>query len=91
MKTYIIFSVPIKEEHDNGKTITYKVKFNDSCRFMQSKNYQTLLITYLKLIIRIAKHAWGGKISNQNVSLSDLEIIDWITDARNAREHLPTQ
>ena len=34
---YITFSVPIKKEHDNGKTITYKIKFIDSCRFMPSK------------------------------------------------------
>ena len=34
---YITFSVPIKKEHDNGKTITYKIKFIDSCRFMRSK------------------------------------------------------
>ena len=34
---YITFSVPIKKEHDNGKTITYKIKFIDSCRFMQNK------------------------------------------------------
>ena len=33
----ITFSVPYKKEHDNGKTITYKIKFSDSCRFMQSK------------------------------------------------------
>ena len=34
---YISFSVPIKKEHDNDKTITYKLKFIDTCRFMQSK------------------------------------------------------
>ena len=34
---YITFSVPIKNELDNGKTITYKIKFVDSFRFMQSK------------------------------------------------------
>ena len=33
---YIIFSAPIKKELDNGKTITYKLNFIDSCRFMQS-------------------------------------------------------
>ena len=33
---YITFSTPIKKEHDNGKTTTYKVKFVDSCRFVQS-------------------------------------------------------
>ena len=33
---YITFSIPIKKEND-GKTITYKIKFIDTCRFMQSK------------------------------------------------------
>ena len=33
---YINFSVSIKKEHDNDKTTTYKLKFFDSCRFMQS-------------------------------------------------------
>ena len=34
---HISFSVPIKKEHNNGETITYKIKFIDSCRFMLSK------------------------------------------------------
>ena len=34
---YITFSIPIKKEHDNGKTITYKIKFIDSCRKMSHK------------------------------------------------------
>ena len=34
---YITFSVPIKKEHDNGKTITYKIKFINTCRFAPSK------------------------------------------------------
>ena len=34
---YISFSVPIKKEHDNDKTVTYKIKFVDTCRFMPSK------------------------------------------------------
>ena len=33
---YIPFSVPIKKEPDNDKTITYKIKFIDSFRFMSS-------------------------------------------------------
>ena len=33
---YITFSVPIKKELHNGKTITYKIKFIDSFRFMSS-------------------------------------------------------
>ena len=31
------------------------------------------------------------KISNQNVNLLDLKIIDSITDVKNAREHLLNQ
>ena len=34
---YITFSIPIKKENDDGKTITYKIKFIDTCRFMQRK------------------------------------------------------
>ena len=32
----ITFSVPIKKEHDNGKPSIYRLKFIDSCGFMQS-------------------------------------------------------
>ena len=72
---YISFSVPIKKEHENDKTITYKSRFIilvDSCKV----NYQNLLITSLELIIKIAKYAWRVKISNQNVILLVLEKID---------------
>ena len=35
MEKYITFSVPVKKECDNNnKTITYKLKFIDSFRFM---------------------------------------------------------
>ena len=33
---YNTFSVPIKKEHNNGKSLTYKIKFIDSFRFMSS-------------------------------------------------------
>ena len=36
MEKYITFSVSIKKECKNGKTITCKLKFIDSSRFMQS-------------------------------------------------------
>ena len=32
---YITFYVPIKKDHSNGKTTTYKLKFVDSYRFMK--------------------------------------------------------
>ena len=36
-RKYISFSVPIKKEHDNDKTITYKLKFINTCRFVRRK------------------------------------------------------
>ena len=33
---YITFSVPTRKD-DNNKKITYKLKFIDSCRYMESK------------------------------------------------------
>ena len=36
MGNYITFSVPIKKEFNNGKTVTYKLKFMDSIRFMKN-------------------------------------------------------
>ena len=37
MEKSITFSGPIKKEHDNGKTITFKIKFIDTCRLIKSK------------------------------------------------------
>ena len=36
MEKYITFSAPIKKKCDNGKTITYKLRFIDSFRFMST-------------------------------------------------------
>ena len=36
MEKYITFSVPIKKECDGGKTITHKLRFIDSFRFMST-------------------------------------------------------
>ena len=33
---YITFSVPIKKELDNGKTVAYKLNFIDSVRFIST-------------------------------------------------------
>ena len=46
---YITFSVPIKKEN-NGKTIIYKIKFVDTCRFMQSKLSDLVNLLGLKII-----------------------------------------
>ena len=39
---YITFSVPISKELDNGKTITYKLKFIDGFRFMSTSLWSLL-------------------------------------------------
>ena len=36
MEKYITFSVPIKKECDDGKTITHKLRFIDSFRFIST-------------------------------------------------------
>ena len=36
MENYITFSVPIKKELNNGRIVTYKLKFIDSIRFMKN-------------------------------------------------------
>ena len=67
---YISFSVPIKKEHDNGKTTTYKIKFIDSWRCMRSK--LSYLVDNLREINnKDCKTYMERKISNQNVNLLD--------------------
>ena len=36
MENYITFSVPIKKELNSGETVTYKIRFIDSLRFMST-------------------------------------------------------
>ena len=57
---YITFSVPIKKELDNSKTVMYKLKFIDSFTFMP----------YLKNFIAIS-----AKIVNLNLTICLSKII----------------
>ena len=72
---YITFSVPIKKEHDNGKTITHKLKFIDSYRFMQSK-LSDLADNLSEINKKECKAYMEKKILNQNAILSSSKIID---------------
>ena len=36
MEKYIAFSVPVTKELENGKMITYKIKFSNTVKFMAS-------------------------------------------------------
>ena len=66
---YITFSVPIKKEHNNGKTARYKLKFISSFRLCQPY-YQILLIMYLIGFINIS-----ANIVNLNLAISLSKII----------------
>ena len=54
-KKYITFSVPISKKLDNGKTITYRLKYIDSFRFIStslSSLVDNLFETYKKEYVR---------------------------------------
>ena len=72
---YITFSVPIKKELDNDKTIIYKLKFIDSCRFMPTP-LSSLVDNLSEINRKECKKCMRKIILNQNVSLSNLKIID---------------
>ena len=72
---YVTFSVPIKNELDNVKIVTYKLKFIDSYRFM-STSLSDLVDNLSEILKKNANHAWKEEILNQNVILSGLKIID---------------
>ena len=57
---YITFSVLLKKENDNGKKITYKLKFVIAIDLCQLR-YKILLITYLEFMIKNVKNAWKEK------------------------------
>ena len=73
---YISFSVSIKRErhNDSGKTITYKLKFIDSCRFMPSK-LSNFVDNLSEINDKDCKTCIERKILNQNVNLLGLKIM----------------
>ena len=86
---YITFSVPIKKELDNGKTSTYKLKFIDSYRFMQSK-LSDLVDNLSKINKKECDECMKTKLS-QNVNLSDLKMTDYITNVKNIEKDIISQ
>ena len=57
---YITFSVPLKKENDNGKKITYKLKFIDSYRFM-STSLSNVVDNLSGIHAKECKNAWKEK------------------------------
>ena len=72
---YITFSVPIKKELDNNKTIIYKLKFIDSYRLMPT-SLSDLVDNLSEINKKECNTCMGKKSLNQNVILSDLKIKD---------------
>ena len=73
---YITFSVPIKKELDNGKTITYKLKFIDSFRFM-STSLSSLTDNLSEIYKKECKGCKERRKIDQNVILLGLKIINY--------------
>ena len=71
----ITFSVPIKKECDNGKTILYKLKFIGSFRFM-STSLSSLVDNFSEIYKKECKKFMERKKSYQNVDLLVLKIIN---------------
>ena len=76
MEKYITFSVPIKKECDNGKTIAYKLRFIDSFRFMSTSLSELVDNMSGKSFNSIeCKKCIERKKLNQNVILLGLKVI----------------
>ena len=80
---YITFSVPIKEELYDGKTITQELKFIDSFRYMQSS--LSKLVNNLSEIYSKKFRGCKEKKSSQNSILYGLKIINYIINATNVK------
>ena len=72
---YITFSVPIKKENEDGKTIKQKIKFIDTCRFMQSK-LSDLADKLSEINNKDYKKCKERRKLDQNMNLLGLRIID---------------
>ena len=84
-KKYITFSVPLKKE--NGKiTITYKLKFIDSYRFM-STSLSNLVDNLSGIHDKECKKCMERKKLGWIVNLLDLKMVAWIINAKNAKNH----
>ena len=71
----------MKKELDNGKTITYKLKFIDSFRFMS-----TALSILADNLSEIYNKKLEIKIANLSVILLGLKITNYMANAKNVKK-----
>ena len=69
------FSVSIKKELDNDKTVTYKLKFIDSFRFMTNK-LSDLVDNLFEIYKNNAKYTWKEEKPSHDAIFLDLKIIN---------------
>ena len=76
-KIYYLFNTKLKKKkkNDDGKTITYKIKFIDTCRFMQRK-LSNLADNLSEINNKDCKKCMERKKLDENVNLLGLKIID---------------
>ena len=83
-KIYYFFSTNLKKL-DNGKTITYKLKFIDSFRFT-SRKLSDVVDNLSEIYKKNAKHVRKAKNSNQYAILLSLKIINYVANAKNVKK-----
>ena len=79
-ENYNSFPVPVKKEHDNDKTITYNIRFVDTCRFMPSK-LSDLVGNLSEININMDCKTW---IERKNIR-SECEFIGFKNNRLNYR------
>ena len=91
MEKYITFSIPIKKKVIKKIVIIVKqLRTNQSLLIILDLcqlHYQIMLITYLKLTKKNAKHAWIEKILNQSAISLAKKIIIYILNVKNVKEY----
>ena len=82
---YITFSVSVDKKLDNGKTVTYKLNFIDSFRFMPTS--LSSLVDNLSEIYKKECKRWKErkKKLNQYAILLELKITNYITNAKTVK------
>ena len=71
---------------DNDKTITYKLKFIDSFRFMRA-SLSSLVDNFSEIAKIDCIKCKEKKKLNQNVILLSLKIINYTTNVKNVKKH----
>ena len=75
----LAFQCQFKKEHDNNKTITYKMKFVDTCRFMP-----IILLDLVNNLSEINNKDCKTCIERKNIK-SDCEFIGFKNNRLNFR------